>query len=318
MAMNSSPIDNDNTSLHYNHQHRSLHPPFPEPGSTIGPDDKFFCLGRLGKGTFCAIHKCVDLSYSHHHPQPSPTPPPPTPLPPTLTKDEGGDNNNNVIGVEDGCSGNSNSSSISSRKQRIVAAKVELANFVDSGVIDGEASVLKFLDVSLPDGMVPIFVDYVRQPPPLASSSAVSSGSGVDAHCPVVTPGEKSSSAPTTTTADGGLSAIIMEHLPGEDMHLLRDRHCQSLLLEKSDIGLASGSNSGGGVGGATTTGGEKVPRRLSIQDSVYLVADVMLPLLKAMHEVGIVHRDVKPSVSLKYLYVIAPLYYLHPLSSHR
>ena len=93
--------------------------------------------------------------------------------------------------------------------------------------------------------------------------------------------------------ADGGLSAIIMEYLPGEDMHLLRDRHCQSL-LEKSE-------NGGGGTLMMSGGAGEKIPRRLSVQDSVYLVADVMLPLLKAMHEVGIVHRDVKPSVRLKF-----------------
>lgn len=185
--------------------------------------------------------------------------------------------------------------SSTSRKQRIVAAKVELANFVDSGVIDGEASVLKFLDVSLPDGMVPIFVDYVRQPPPSTTTATLATtSSGSSAEATVVTPGttimEKSSSA--GTSADGGLSAIIMEHLPGEDMHLLRDRHCQTLLLEKSETGLSSSSTNGGGAGT-----GEKVPRRLSIQDSVYLVAEVMLPLLKALHEVGIVHRDVKPSV---------------------
>jgi hypothetical protein len=191
----------------------------------------------------------------------------------------------------------------SSRKQRIVAAKVELANFVDSGVIDGEASVLKFLDVSLPDGMVPIFVDYVRQPPPSTTLSASATSSSSSAEATVVTPGttimDKSSSA--ATSADGGLSAIIMEHLPGEDMHLLRDRHCQTLLLEKSENGLSSSITSGaggGGAGGSMSTG-EKVPRRLSIQDSVYLVAEVMLPLLKAMHEVGMVHRDVKPSVSI-------------------
>ena len=32
---------------------RSTHPPFPEPGSII--KDRYFCLGRLGKGTFCAV-----------------------------------------------------------------------------------------------------------------------------------------------------------------------------------------------------------------------------------------------------------------------
>ena len=149
-------------------------------------------------------------------------------------------------------------------KQRIVAAKVELANFVDSGVIDGEASVLKFLDASLPVGMVPTFVDYVRQPAASIAATATAATAGT---------AEKGST-------DGGLSAIVMECLPGEDMHLLRDRHCQSL-VEKAD-GVA-----------------EKAQRRLSVEDAVYLVADVMLPLLKAMHQVGMVHRDVKPSVSL-------------------
>ena len=300
-----SPDDNDNHPNHRHHQHRSIHPPFPEPGSTIGPDDKFFCLGRLGKGTFCAIHKCVDLSYSHHqqhqHRSSSSSSLPPTtavvsssssqltqsPTPVTADADTtatGGDDSKSMLNI-----------SSTSRKQRIVAAKVELANFVDSGVIDGEASVLKFLDVSLPDGMVPIFVDYVRQPPPSTTTATLATtSSGSSAEATVVTPGttimEKSSSA--GTSADGGLSAIIMEHLPGEDMHLLRDRHCQTLLLEKSETGLSSSSTNGGGAGT-----GEKVPRRLSIQDSVYLVAEVMLPLLKALHEVGIVHRDVKPSV---------------------
>jgi serine/threonine protein kinase len=302
----------DNKDHHPNHQqHRSIHPPFPEPGSTIGPDGKFFCLGRLGKGTFCAIHKCVDLSYSHHHQRSSSSSLPPPSLvvssssssqltqSPTPKTADANDKNDTTSG--DGTKSLVNISS--SRKQRIVAAKVELANFVDSGVIDGEASVLKFLDVSLPDGMVPIFVDYVRQPPPSTTLSASATSSSSSAEATVVTPGttimDKSSSA--ATSADGGLSAIIMEHLPGEDMHLLRDRHCQTLLLEKSENGLSSSITSGaggGGAGGSMSTG-EKVPRRLSIQDSVYLVAEVMLPLLKAMHEVGMVHRDVKPSVSI-------------------
>jgi serine/threonine protein kinase len=182
------------------------------------------------------------------------------------------------------------------RKNRIVAAKVELANFVDSGVIDGEASVLRFLDSALPIGMVPTFVDYVRHhgtqslvidntnniaiapPPPIMSSSSLA---GMAALTPM-TPGAPSLGG---GTSDGGLSAIIMECLPGEDMHLLRDRHCQEAL------GGADGS-------GTTLSLGGRIPRRLSVEDAVYLVADVMLPLLKAMHDVGIVHRDVKPSVS--------------------
>lgn len=142
----------------------------------------------------------------------------------------------------------------SEEKQRIVAAKAELASFVDSGVIDGEAAVLKFLHVALCPGSVPTFVDYVRPSPPTVSSSG---GAGE------------------------GVSAIIMEYLPGEDMHLLRDRHCSN--LEGKDKNEKPGSST---------------PRRVSVEDAVYLVADVMLPLLRGMHGVGMVHRDVKPSVS--------------------
>ena len=247
---------------------QSTHPPFPEPGSTIGPDGKFFCLGRLGKGTFCAIHKCIDLSYPH-----------------TWAAAADGDEP----------SSNTNQSNHNGDdRQRIVAAKVELANFVDSGVIDGEASVLKFLDASLPPGMVPTFVDYVRQSASSITAALPSSSS-------TVTPGP--STDKLGPASDGGLSAIIMECLPGEDMHLLRDRHCQSVAEKQQQQQQGTSDGGGNGNNGVQPISREKAPRRLAVEDAVYLVADVMLPLLKAMHEVGMVHRDVKPSVSVTYVH---------------
>jgi len=233
---------NNTQNFMMNSGNSSLTPPFPEAGSTIGADDDYFCLGRLGKGTFCSIHKCVDLSYSHRRASAAAS---------TTTKK-------------------------SPPKQRIVAAKAELASFLDSGVIDGEASVLRFLDATLPTGMVPTFVDYVRQPSGMTSQN---NNSSVDLSAAAAS-AQVATSAPQTPEV-GGISAIIMEYLPGEDMHLLRDRHCQIIReTEKAE------------------NNGEKIPRRVSVEDAVYLVADVMLPLLKAMHEVGMVHRDVKPSVS--------------------
>lgn len=143
---------------------------FPEPGSMLGP---FFCVGRLGKGTFCSIHRCLSL--------------------------EG-----------DG--------------PKLVAAKVELKDFENSGVIEGESIMLQHLDNALPPKTVPKYMGLFK------SDEA---------------------------------AAIVMELLPGEDMHSLREQ----------------------GAG-----------RRVSVKDSVYLTADVMLPLLREMHKAGVVHRDVKPS----------------------
>lgn len=120
-----------------------------------------------------------------------------------------------------------------SNKCRLAAAKVELSTFANSGVLLGEALVLHFLDESLPRGTVPVYMGHY--------------------------------------TAGESAAALVMEYLPGDDMHQLREnRSAQS------------------------PTG--RAPRRLTTEDAVYLTADVMLPLLEQMHRVGIVHRDVKPS----------------------
>jgi len=169
---------------------------FPALGSTLG---KYFCVGRLGKGTFCSIHQCINL---HYFPE------------------------------EDG-----------SCNPRLAAAKVEVGTFKNSGVLSGEAVMLEFLDAALPKNTVPTYMGHLR-----GGETSVSSDKDLEA----------------------GTSAIVMEYLPGQDMHVVRDWATK----------LKS--------------------RRLTIQDAVYLTANQMLPLLQKMHQAGIVHRDVKPSNCVK------------------
>lgn len=153
---------------------------FPDEGSILG---HFFCVGKLGAGTFSSIHKCVNLNYF------------------------------NQAGTS---------------KRRLAAAKVELSDFSQSGVLESEAMILEFLHQKLPTGTVPTYMGHYKS---------------------------------------GNYGAILMEYLPGEDMHHLRET-------------VMAGTQS----------------RRISVKDAVYLTADVMLPLLEQMHSVGVVHRDVKPS----------------------
>lgn len=141
-----------------------MRPPFSEPGSVFGPTCQYFCLGGLGQGTFCSIHKCVDLSYFHH--------------------DHRSKNGNAHWQQHQHHQRGHN------KKLRIVAAKIELENFTNSGVLDGESNVLQNLSASMPEPMIPVYVDYVK-----------------------------------TSLSDKSISAIMMEYLAGEDMHQLRHRH---------------------------------------------------------------------------------------------
>jgi serine/threonine protein kinase len=344
------------------------YPPFPEPGSILG--GRYFVLQRLGQGTFCSIHKCVDLSY--------------------VTSSA-----IDITGNEGPC---------------MVAAKVELSNFVNSGVLEGEAMVLRHLHQNMAPLSVPHYGDFLRSVPTQISKEALG-GSEHEAagQQPQQQPQDAlvgENGGGNTTAGECGItvtniSAIMMEYLPGEDMARLRDRCC---LVQKHNVAAAlhtrqsSGApsmgfdssvrnysnaagkfskeaeaqNGGGGpplarngrknhfnghgLGGEARQEGDgmKYPqpslalthpttpqqppneislrennttvapsihfaptsqsqqgaaqnsplsqqsqhptRRVNLQDSVYTCADILLPLLKNMHDTGVIHRDVKPS----------------------
>jgi serine/threonine protein kinase len=125
---------------------------FPRIGSQFGD---YFCLGRLGKGTFCSIHKCCALQYGR--------------FPDDI---------------------------------RLVAAKVELSQFSNSGVLDGEASMLSYLDQSLPPNTVPRYLGHF-----------------------------------VSTSEHGNSNAMIaMEFLEGDDMHQLREESGNRRLSVKDAV----------------------------------------------------------------------------------
>ena len=312
------------SSTNYNPHPR---PPFPEPGSTLGtafveqptatPDmaelaaashrevGRYFTLGRLGRGTFCSIHKCVDLGYHHTN--------------------GGGDDDGKSAGDNDAANGNGSNDGTPQKNQRIVAAKVELSSFANSGVLDGEATVLRHLSRHIPQETIPAYFGYVKDLDETAAaaaagdngmgSAAVASpmpsgaAGGGGAMGAAATPGGAAGSALGLVNPNPGLtSAIIMEYLPGEDMHRLRDRHCnvqsasalarakrvalQLQQQQKQDTNNKDASSSSRSIAMPSPN----ATRRLCPEDAVYLTADVMLPLIKSMHAVGCVHRDVKPS----------------------
>ena len=232
----------------------SPRPPFPLPGSTIA-NGRYFSLGKLGRGTFCEINKCVDLSYHHkqstHH-----------------NHDNNGQMKKNT---------NTNNQSM-----RICAAKIELATFANSGVLDGEANVLQFLSKSM-NNQTPFFCDYI-QPGSNDNTTPTINGNTND--------NNNNSNINGDNNNNKDIRAIIMEYLPGEDMHQLRDRHAQISTKKAAKLNATNSRNDKL----PTTTTTAHTHRRLKISDAVFLCADVILPLLKSMHDCGMIHRDVKPS----------------------
>mmetsp|Transcript_16683 Transcript_16683/g.38510 ORF Transcript_16683/g.38510 Transcript_16683/m.38510 type:complete len:346 (+) Transcript_16683:194-1231(+) len=229
---------------------------FPAVGSCLGP---YFSVGRLGFGTFCSIHKCISLDYNHRK-----------------TKNKR---------LENGEESNKN--------LRLVAAKVEIGEFKNSGVLMGEASILHFLDDVLPPQTVPVYMGHYTN---------------------------------RDSTTRNVTSAIVMEYLTGHDMHKIREwstrfqqklhqqnqEQKQQLLEEQEDKPqfsppqFSNEYNSNDNDDNPTESGinshfsASRSRRRIAINDAVYLTAHVILPLLRKMHSVGIIHRDVKPSNVVK------------------
>lgn len=189
---------------------------FPKVGSVLGP---FFCLGELGKGTFSSVHKCVNLEYHRQDEEEN------------IKTAADGEPPTKLIKTESsaGDTIKSTTSQASLSKRRLAAAKVELKTFVQSGVLESEATILHFLHSSLPPNTVPVYMGHYKS---------------------------------------SRYAAILMEFLPGEDMNQLREAIVR-----------------------------QGTSRRIHVEDAVYLTADVFLPLLQRMHAVGMIHRDVKPSV---------------------
>eukprot|EP00559_Dactyliosolen_fragilissimus_P000486 CAMPEP_0184862070 /NCGR_PEP_ID=MMETSP0580-20130426/6606_1 /TAXON_ID=1118495 /ORGANISM="Dactyliosolen fragilissimus" /LENGTH=711 /DNA_ID=CAMNT_0027359793 /DNA_START=453 /DNA_END=2588 /DNA_ORIENTATION=+ len=145
----------------------------------------------------------------------------------------------------------------------------------------------------MPSEYVPRFVDYVKTQKDEILGSNLSNrsnhntsefgGTGGGDTNTLTNGGMTETKACKGTNTNKSISVLLMEYLPGEDMHHLRDRHCQ--LVASRAIRRDKD---------------QQFPphhhRRVAIHDAVYLCSDIMLQLLKHMHNAGMIHRDVKPS----------------------
>lgn len=243
---------------------------FPNAGSVLGP---YFCLGQLGKGTFSSIHKCINMQYYHYYDRNRRNGGDPLP-PPQIATNASSQNQlelsagavakpsavvvDTVSAAAAAVIANNNS-----RRRRVAAAKVELGSFQQSGVLESEATILDFLHRHVvPVGTVPVYMGHFRS--------------------------ERS-------------AALLMEFLPGADMHQLRERimaatAAQHQRQQSTAISHNDSNNNNSDSHHHHQQQQQQQTRRISTKDAIYFTADVMLPMLQSMHQVGVVHRDVKPS----------------------
>ena len=160
------------------------------------------------------------------------------------------------------------------QESRLAAAKVELSTFSQSGVLEAEATILDYLHHVAP-GSVPAYLGHYKASLPSSSSSSLSLSSTTNKTTTAVASAQQQQQQQPAVAA-----ALVMEFL-GPDLHHLREQVMLAAATDKSNTPSSITSSS---------------TRRLLTRDAVYLTARVMLPLLQQLHDVGVVHRDVKPS----------------------